>query len=290
MCKGKPRWLRALWIGKADFADAHLVRTSAGKLLAARSIRRTAVEYDASLIAALRDTPDQQVSFLAGKVGARRSQVTPKGVEQQHEGSGSDVAASDPDSVGEEVLDPADIAPAPSSVRVEDRNLLPGVPATPVELPMPPISSHASSSMMLPPGAAIAAGPVEPLSELGPNPALTHRDHNMPQSPRASFQAAVSIDVDADMPAAVSEPQESLESKRRRILSVSSRYQHSDEVTLLDDLHLSGDIESFDNCEYPPYGDHEAPHDEPGHASVPEVLRHPFRNGEPVLSDADQKV
>ena len=37
--KGKPRWLRALWLGKSDIADTHLVVTSSGRLVSARSVR-----------------------------------------------------------------------------------------------------------------------------------------------------------------------------------------------------------------------------------------------------------
>ena len=73
--KGKPRWLRALWLGKTDVSDSHVVCTSSGRLVIARSIRRTTVSYDPSLLAAIRDTPDVHASFLAGRVGASRKQV-----------------------------------------------------------------------------------------------------------------------------------------------------------------------------------------------------------------------
>ena len=86
--KGKPRWQRALWLGKSDVSDCHLVCAASGKLLAVRSIRRTAMEYDSTLLAALHDTPDQQVSFLAGKVGSSRKQISPKAVEDQGARSG----------------------------------------------------------------------------------------------------------------------------------------------------------------------------------------------------------
>ena len=85
--------------------------TASGKLLAVRSIRRTAMEYDGTLLAALRDTPDQQVSFLAGKVGSSRKQVSPKAVEDQGAKSGSEVAATPPESGEEEIAqDALDIA------------------------------------------------------------------------------------------------------------------------------------------------------------------------------------
>ena len=120
--KGKPRWLRALWSGKSEVSDTHIVCISAGKLLSARSIRRTALEYDACLVAALRDSPNQQSSFLAGRVGASRSQVTPKPVTDQELGSGSEIAASDPDTVNDDVVD---IPPAESSCQCSSSRYCP---------------------------------------------------------------------------------------------------------------------------------------------------------------------
>ena len=39
--KGKPRWIKALWLGKTAAADLHLVVTSGGFLVTSRSVRRT---------------------------------------------------------------------------------------------------------------------------------------------------------------------------------------------------------------------------------------------------------
>ncbi|OLP76617.1 Retrovirus-related Pol polyprotein from transposon TNT 1-94 [Symbiodinium microadriaticum] len=102
--KGKPRWLRAMWLGKSDVSDCLLVCTSSGRLVVARSVRRTTCAYDPSLVGALRDTPDQHVSFLAGRVGASRNQLRPKPVESENLGSGSQVLASDPPSENEALL------------------------------------------------------------------------------------------------------------------------------------------------------------------------------------------
>ena len=102
--KGKPRWLRAMWLGKSDVSDCRLVCTSSGRLVVARSVRRTTCAYDPSLVGALRDTPDQHVSFLAGRVGASRNQLRPKPVESENLGSGSQVLASDPPSENEALL------------------------------------------------------------------------------------------------------------------------------------------------------------------------------------------
>ena len=125
--KGKPRWLRAMWLGKTDVSDCRLVCTSSGLLVVARSVRRTTCAYDPSLVGALRDTPDQHVSFLAGRVGASRNQLRPKPVENENLGSGSEALASDPPSENEHVIEsPHDIAPAPSSARLPSPQLLLG--------------------------------------------------------------------------------------------------------------------------------------------------------------------
>ena len=117
--KGKPRWFKSLFLGKSDISDCHIVCTSAGRLVMARSIRRTATAYDPTLVAALRDNPDKHASFLAGKVGSSRKQVQAKQVEAT-EDQESDIAGSDVSSNEADVISPGqeDIAPAPSSVQL----------------------------------------------------------------------------------------------------------------------------------------------------------------------------
>ena len=169
--KGKPRWLRAMWLGKSDVSDCHLVCTSSGRLVVARSVRRTTCEYDPSLLSALRDTPDKHVSFLAGRVGASRNQLAPKPVTEEGPGSGSEVAASDPPTENEDVFDnPHDIALAPSSVRLPAD----GMPATPDY--RPPAQEPSQPSRLpprsAPPESALATGEPKPCQALTPNPSL----------------------------------------------------------------------------------------------------------------------
>ncbi|CAE7239270.1 unnamed protein product [Symbiodinium sp. CCMP2592] len=47
--KGSAKWVRSLWLGKANASDGHLVVTAGGKLLITRSIRRTPERWDSSL-------------------------------------------------------------------------------------------------------------------------------------------------------------------------------------------------------------------------------------------------
>ena len=78
---GKPRWIKALWLGKTAAADLHLVVTSGGFLVTSRSVRRTVSRYDPSLCSALRDFPWMQSGFLAGRLGHARNQKTAAPVE-----------------------------------------------------------------------------------------------------------------------------------------------------------------------------------------------------------------
>ena len=80
--KGKPRWIKALWLGKTAAADLHLVVTSGGFLVTSRSVRRTVSRYDPSLCSALRDFPWMQSGFLAGR-GHARNQKTAAPVEAE---------------------------------------------------------------------------------------------------------------------------------------------------------------------------------------------------------------
>ena len=45
--KGSAKWVRSMWLGKANASDGHLVVTAGGKLLITRSIRRTPERWDA---------------------------------------------------------------------------------------------------------------------------------------------------------------------------------------------------------------------------------------------------
>ena len=160
-----------MWLGKSDVSDCHLVCTSSGRLVVARSVRRTTCEYDPSLLPALRDTPDKHVSFLAGRVGASRNQLAPKPVTEEGPGSGSEVAASDPPTENEDVFDnPHDIALAPSSVRLPAD----GMPATPDY--RPPAQEPSQPSRLpprsAPPESALATGEPKPCQALTPNPSL----------------------------------------------------------------------------------------------------------------------
>ena len=272
--KGKPRWQRALWLGKSDVSDCHLVCTAAGKLLSVRSIRRTAMEYDSTLLAALRDTPDQQVSFLAGKVGSSRKQISPKAVEDQGPRSGSEVAATPPESGEEEIVDdPLDIAPAPSSVQLPAEGVGLAVPATPDE------PAQSRERLPPPPGAALAVGPQDIDVSMGVNPSLTIPSQEMPGSPIGNME------LDVPMPSELPEPQESVEAKRRSIQVLHSSHQHSDEVVLLSDLQLVEDSEPSDSVEYPPYEGEDPSTEEV--LNAPDVLWRPFHLGEPTLSPAE---
>ena len=274
--KGKPRWLSAMWLGKSDVSDCHLVCTSSGRLVVARSVRRTTCAYDPSLVGALRDTPDQHVSFLAGRVGASRNQLRPKPVESENLGSGSEVLASDPPSENEDVIEsPHDIAPAPSSVRLPSE-AAPRLPSAPVYVP-PPESALSKSGPREPetpipnPSLGLGLGPGQPVTPDGGVGKTVFND-----------EGDVGMSEAAPLPdlASLSDHDRS-DAKRQRIRVVNAHH-HSDEVVCLEDLDLgsNADLEDVveEPLEQPSAGNFEDA------SNIPKELWRPFGAGEPQLA------
>ena len=81
--KGSAKWVRLMWLGKANASDGHLVVTAGGKLLITRSIRRTPERWDASLHDCIKDFPWDHPGFVAGGLGRMRKQREPKAVEAE---------------------------------------------------------------------------------------------------------------------------------------------------------------------------------------------------------------
>ena len=79
--KGSAKWVRSMWLGKANANDGHLVVTAGGKLLITRSIRRTPERWDPSLHDRINDFPWDHPGFVAGGLGRMRKQREPKPVE-----------------------------------------------------------------------------------------------------------------------------------------------------------------------------------------------------------------
>ena len=286
--KGKPRWLRAMWLGKSDVSDCHLVCTSSGRLVVARSVRRTTCEYDPSLLPALRDTPDKHVSFLAGRVGASRNQLAPKPVTEEGPGSESEVAASDPPTENEDVFDnPHDIALAPSSVRLPAD----GMPATPDY--RPPAQEPSQPSRLpprsAPPESALATGEPKPCQALTPNPSLgVGLNPGQPTTPVDEIGGLEGLDSAMAELEQVHERAEFdgdvQEAKRQRIRAVNSHH-HNDEVVHLEDLGLGSDTDLNESVEDPPAWN--ATDNFEDAKNIPEELWRPFGAGEPQLSSEE---
>ena len=280
--KGKPRWLRALWLGKSDIADTHLVVTSSGRLVSARSVRRTAIEYDAGLCSVLRDTPDQHASFLAGRVGMSRKQVTPCGVdvveapsEEELHYSPSNVPGTDEE---DEVIDDvADIAPTPMSVKPTDH-----VPQTP-DAELSHFGSEGSSLVRPPPAsAAIATGRVEVPGASVPNPGLGKGvGPGMPMTPPSHLPPLPSgSDLDMGVDPRPEPPVQESDAKRRRVSAITKNHPHVDEVVILDDLGLDADVEQSGEV----YDDEDGDVHESGDSVAPSELWRPYCDGEPTMS------
>ncbi|CAE7237302.1 unnamed protein product, partial [Symbiodinium sp. CCMP2456] len=127
--KGSAKWVKSLWLGKANANDGHLVVTAGGRLLITRSIRRTPQRWDASLHDVIKDFPWDHPGFVAGGLGKMRKQREPKPVET--------VAVPEADEVG--VLGPVSPLLTAGDEAASD-------PTSPEELPSLPVSPSVESS------------------------------------------------------------------------------------------------------------------------------------------------
>ncbi|CAE7376975.1 unnamed protein product, partial [Symbiodinium sp. CCMP2456] len=127
--KGSAKWVKSLWLGKANANDGHLVVTAGGKLLITRSIRRTPQRWDASLHDVIKDFPWDHPGFVAGGLGKMRKQREPKPVEA--------IAMPEADEVG--VLGPVSPLLTAGDEAATD-------PTSPEELPSLPVSPSVESS------------------------------------------------------------------------------------------------------------------------------------------------
>ena len=76
--KGKPRWVKMMWLGKIGVSDLHVGITGQGMFIATRSVRRLASpdSYQSSFFEILKDQPWTQAAFLSGNLGSARAQKT----------------------------------------------------------------------------------------------------------------------------------------------------------------------------------------------------------------------
>ena len=72
--KGRPRWVKIMWLGKLAVSDLHFGVSQGGFLISSRSVRRLPKQYDAALLWCTYDMPWTQASFLAGQSGQVRKQ------------------------------------------------------------------------------------------------------------------------------------------------------------------------------------------------------------------------
>ncbi|CAE7314347.1 RE1 [Symbiodinium microadriaticum] len=81
--KGRPRWVKIMWLGKLAVSDLHFGVSQGGFLISSRSVRRLPKQYDAAFLACTYDMPWTQASFLAGQSGqVRKQKSTDQGPER----------------------------------------------------------------------------------------------------------------------------------------------------------------------------------------------------------------
>ena len=135
--KGRPRWVKIMWLGKLGVSDLHFGVSQGGFLISSRSVRRLPKQFDAAFLSCTYDMPWTQASFLAGQSGqVRRQKSTDQGSER------------DPDQVVPEVVvnEGPQPMPYPGHVVPDNTPLIELLPPPPLmRTPEPPIPSNPSA-------------------------------------------------------------------------------------------------------------------------------------------------
>ena len=82
--KGKPRWVKMMWLGKIGVSDLHVGITGQGMFISTRSVRRlpNPDSYQSTFFEIIKDQPWTQAAFLSGNLGSSRPQKTTDDVRQ----------------------------------------------------------------------------------------------------------------------------------------------------------------------------------------------------------------
>ena len=284
--KGRPRWVKIMWLGKLAVSDLHFGVSQGGFLISSRSVRRLPKQYDAAFLSCTYDMPWTQASFLAGQSGqVRRQKSTDQGPER------------DADQVAPEVVvnEGPQAMPYPGYVVPDNTPLIELLPPPPLmRTPEPPTPSNPSAvtpAHMLPsltPVPPETASPVpmfvDPSASAGGDePSAAGGDT---AGAGSSTEGLVSSGVvrarPADAPADAAAP---TRTKRPRLDVVQTDASGNQLFHQDEDVTLEGEAaEEFLECGETPDGvEYES-------AAVPEVpscLIRPFSESEPTCSPAE---
>ena len=277
--KGKPRWVKMMWLGKIGVSDLHVGITGQGMFIATRSVRRlpSSDSYQSEFFQVPRDQPWTQSAFLSGNLGSARPQNTTHDDNQ--------AIADGPVQEAPEALEGSEPLPYPGYLLPDDASLAELIPPPPLLAagapePATPVRTDANapgnSDMQVEPAA------FTPL-ESGPSAAEA-------SFPTPSGLVPSGLDPQGLTRATAERPggAEAMESvpKRARLNAVQfggEEMHHMDETPTLEfDEQAFDELGVYDQSFEDP-GDYE---ESAGDDAIPACLIHEFGEREPELEPA----
>ena len=283
--KGRPRWVKIMWLGKLAVSDLHFGVSQGGFLISSRSVQRLPKQYDAAFLSCTYDMPWTQASFLAGQSGQVRKQ---KSAEQ-----GPELNADE--AVPEVVVNEGPQAmPYPGYVVPDNTPLIELLPPPPLmRTPEPPTPSNPSAvtpAHMLPsltPVPPETASPVpmfvEPSASAGGDEAsapggATAGAASSNEGPASTGVVRARPDAPADAPPPT-------RTKRLRLDVVQTDASGNQLVHQDEDVTLEGEAaEEFLDCGEATDG---VDYESTAAPEIPSCLIRPFSESEPTCSPAE---
>ena len=290
--KGKPRWVKMMWLGKIGVSDLRVGITSQGMFIATRSVRRlpSPDSYQSDFFRVFRDQPWTQP---AKNLGSARPQKTTCDDNQ--------AVADGPVQEAPEALESSEPLPYPGYLLPDDASLAELIPPPPLLAagtpePATPVQTgtnvQSSSDMQVEPAAftPLETGPTTAeasfptpsgLGGLGPSPepagssGLNPSGSAEPGSVRPGG-AGGAVEPSSKRPRLI------LRLGAVRTDSSGNKLHHVDEpVELVDEA-----AESFLDCQWDDWGDGYVEDDVPLE-QIPSILVRPFTESEPVCSPSE---
>ena len=297
--KGKPRWVKMMWLGKLGVSDLHVGITGQGMFIATRSVRRlpSPDSYQSSFFEILKDQPWTQAAFLSGNLGSARAQKTTDADEQ--------AVINGPVQEAPEPLENPEPLPYPGYLLPDSASLAELIPPPPLLAagtpePATPVQTNAqaqqgSSDMQVEPS-AFTPLPSEPATaqENFPTPSGLSGLGGLDPSPEPARPSGLNPSESAEArsvrPGGAGGAVEPSTKRPRLILrldavrtdSSGNELHHVDEqVELVDEA-----AESFLDCQWDEwdeaYQEDDIPLDQ-----IPSILVRPFTESEPVCSPSE---
>ena len=283
--KGRPRWVKIMWLGKLAVSDLHFGVSQGGFLISSRSVRRLPKQYDAAFLSCTYDMPWTQASFLAGQSGqVRKQKSTEQGPELNADEAVPEVVVNE----GPQAM------PYPGYVVPDNTPLIELLPPPPLmRTPEPPTPSNPSAvtpAHMLPsltPVPPETASPVpmfvEPSASAGGDEASA--PGGATSGAAGSTEGPASSGVVRARPDAPADAGPPTRTKRLRLDAVQTDASGNQLVHQDEDVTLEGEAaEEFLDCGEATDG---VDYESTAAPEIPSCLIRPFSESEPTCSPAE---